>query len=437
MENRLHCFESAIRLYQEKPWDLFDDHEVFELDKSDFAKHVYCLFCYKGGKKCIRIFHGIESFSDISDYFKPMGYPQIDVFHSFEHDFMEVIFDDPEHLSDEDMLIGETIGLSAREVPVLRIHHRRHYTSELNEQDFAMLQSILDSLYESMSIYLKSGLEIDFNKSRFVFDVKNKSCFSKKTAYRPRKYDIVEVDDEELMSQLHMLEEIDEVGGIPGMLTADKGHAVAAAEGIGGPDVAVGEGIFLLPGAFHEPGMGLAGMAGDKVQKDPQTQPVGFGKKGLQIFIGAVALSHLLIVPDIVAGILKGGIKTGIQPNGITAQAADVGKLFLQTLQVTNTIGIAVIKGLGIHLIKYRVFQPIKHLAPPPRGKASPSVHFAANSGRSPSLPDPEASPKGSPAPGGSSRASEAAPGFCQNRCKRSRGCNFSPGRPYRPPGGP
>lgn len=211
MESKLHCFESAIRLYQEKPWDLFDAHEVFELDKSYYAKHVYGLFCYKGGKKCIRIFHGIESFSDLSDYFKPMGYPQIDIFHSFEHEFIEVIFDDPEHLSDEDMQTGEAMGLSAREIPVLRIHRRRHYTSGLSDDELAMLQSILDSLHEAMNAYLKSGLEINFDKCRFVFDIKNKSCFSKKTAYRPRKYDIVEIDDEELISQLQLLDEIDEV----------------------------------------------------------------------------------------------------------------------------------------------------------------------------------------------------------------------------------
>ena len=67
MEHKIRLIDAAVDLYHEKPWDLFDAHEVFELDKVPFAQHVYCLFTMNSGRKCIRFYHGVEAFYDISD----------------------------------------------------------------------------------------------------------------------------------------------------------------------------------------------------------------------------------------------------------------------------------------------------------------------------------------------------------------------------------
>ena len=211
MEQKMRLIDAAMELYHEKPWELFDAHEVFELDKVSFAQHVYCLFTMNSGKKCIRFYHGIESFYDISDDFKPMDNVRVDLFHRYEHDYYEVIFDDPAHLDETYRDVGQQMGLTDREIPVVLSQKKRHFISGLNERDEEELEVLLHYLHEAMSAYLNEKIELDFNKRRFVYDVKKKSCSSKKTAYRPRKYDVVEVDDDELMQQLTTLEQIDEV----------------------------------------------------------------------------------------------------------------------------------------------------------------------------------------------------------------------------------
>lgn len=211
MEQRMRMIESAMVLYKEKPWDLFDDYEVIELTGLPFTMHVYCLFCWKHERKCIRIFHGIESFTDVSDYFKPMGNERVDLFHHFEHDFFEIVFDDPEHLDETDLKLCEMMELSSREMPVISLQRKRHFPTVPDERYQLYLEMILNGLFEAMQMVLKSENDFDFTKRRFVYDVKKKSCSSKKTAYRPRKYDVVEIDDDELMNHLSSLERIDEV----------------------------------------------------------------------------------------------------------------------------------------------------------------------------------------------------------------------------------
>ncbi len=211
MEQKMRLIDAAVDLYHEKPWDLFDAHEVFELDKVPFAQHVYCLFTMNSGRKCIRFYHGVESFYDISDDFKPMDNVRVDLFHRYEHDFYEVIFDDPAHLSESYREAGQQLGLSDREIPVMLSQKKRHFISGLDEIDEERLDYLIHELHDAMSLYLREGHELDFNKRRFVYDVKKKSSSSKKTAYRPRKYDVVEIDDDELMHQLSELEVIDEI----------------------------------------------------------------------------------------------------------------------------------------------------------------------------------------------------------------------------------
>lgn len=200
-----------MALYQEKPWDLFDAHEVFELDNVQSGLKVYCLFQMAQNKKCLMLFCGTDSFTDVSNLFKLTGIKQVDTFHYFERECFEVVFDFPEYLDEEFLKIGEEMGYTARELPLMHFCEKRCLADMPNDQEAALLISILEGLKEAMDAYLSQGMNLDFNKCRFVYDAKKKTCSSKRTGYRPRKYDIVEIDHPELMEELMEQEEVDEV----------------------------------------------------------------------------------------------------------------------------------------------------------------------------------------------------------------------------------
>ena len=102
----------------------------------------------------------------------------------------------------------------------------------------------------------------------------------------------------------------------------------------------------------------LAGVAGDQVQEDLDAQLVGPAEKLRHIVVGAVPGGNLIVIPDIVAGILEGGVEAGVQPQGVAAQAFHIGKLLGDAGDVADAVGIGIPEALGINFIKYRVAEP-------------------------------------------------------------------------------
>ena len=202
---------ASICLYEEKPWDLFDEHEVFEISKVEHGLTAYCLFHRLNGKKSITIFSGPEGFTNLSNMFKKTGLFRVDAFQYFERESYEIIFDQPEQLEEDDIKLGEQMGYTPRELPLIRYCEKRCYADQPNNAEAERLIKFLQGLSEGMKAYLDEGMNLDFHKNRFVYNVEKKSCFSKRTAYRPKKYDIVEIDYPELMEEILELEEIEEV----------------------------------------------------------------------------------------------------------------------------------------------------------------------------------------------------------------------------------
>lgn len=74
--------------------------------------------------------------------------------------------------------------------------------------------------------------------------------------------------------------------------------------------------------------MFFTGVAGNQIQQNPDPQRVGAAAQLSHILVGAVAGRNLLIVPDVVARVLEGRVKAGIDPQGVAAEALHVGQLF-------------------------------------------------------------------------------------------------------------
>ena len=88
----------------------------------------------------------------------------------------------------------------------------------------------------------------------------------------------------------------------------------------------------------------LGGVAGNEVQQHAYALFVGLLKQMVQIFIGSITGGCLLIIPDIVARVLKGGVETGIDPKGIAAQVPYVVQLPGDSLKIPDPIPVGILK---------------------------------------------------------------------------------------------
>ena len=122
------------------------------------------------------------------------------------------------------------------------------------------------------------------------------------------------------------------------------------------PDKAVGILVLFDLLALAEPGVFLGCVAGDKVQKDADALFVRLFEEMVEIFVGAVAGGHFLVITDIVTCVFKRRIIAGIDPERIAAQTLDIIELFGDARDISDSVPVRIIKGLGIDLIEYCVF---------------------------------------------------------------------------------
>jgi hypothetical protein len=102
-----------------------------------------------------------------------------------------------------------------------------------------------------------------------------------------------------------------------------------------------------------------------QVQKHPDSPFVSLREKPCKVIVGPVTRGGLLIIPDIIARVLKGGVETGIQPEGVAAQIPDIIQLLDDPLKIPNTVSIGIVKRLGIYFVKNRIIEPLGHKPPP------------------------------------------------------------------------
>ena len=153
-------------------------------------------------------------------------------------------------------------------------------------------------------------------------------------------------------------EEVDDIGGAARVFAADEGHTVAPGKGMIRPDVPAGIFVWLGLAALAEPFVFFTGVAGNQIQQNPDPQRVGAAAQLSHILVGAVAGRNLLIVPDVVARILEGRVKAGIDPQGVAAETLHVGQLFGDAGKVADAVSVGVPEALRIYFIKYGVTKP-------------------------------------------------------------------------------
>ena len=85
---------------------------------------------------------------------------------------------------------------------------------------------------------------------------------------------------------------------------------------------------------------------------------MGLLKKVNEVLVGAVAGGYQLVIPYVVAGVLKGRVEAGIDPQGVTAETLDIIQFGGHAGNIANAVCIGVHKALGVDFVKYGVVKP-------------------------------------------------------------------------------
>ena len=147
-------------------------------------------------------------------------------------------------------------------------------------------------------------------------------------------------------------EEVQNIASASLALAADVRKAAGAVEAEIRPDEAVGVFVFLHLLTFDKPGVLLGSVAGDQVQKNPDTLLMGLVKETVKVFIGAVAGCHLLVIADIVTCVFKRGVVAGIDPESVAAKALNIIQLFDDPVKISDAVRVCILERLGIDLIE-------------------------------------------------------------------------------------
>ena len=127
---------------------------------------------------------------------------------------------------------------------------------------------------------------------------------------------------------------------------------------LGPPEVVVVVGVFPRGAGLAEPGMLVAGVIQHQVEEETHASCVCFVQEPVEILHRAEIGHDLPVVADVVAVVGVGGCEDRIEPQGFDPQPVQVVEFFGDSVQVPDTVVVAVLETAGIDLIDDRFFPP-------------------------------------------------------------------------------
>ena len=153
-------------------------------------------------------------------------------------------------------------------------------------------------------------------------------------------------------------------------------HVVAVARGVAAneflgrerilriaPDIVVAVLQFRIGfGRLTEPRMFVRRVARHEIQTDADAQVVGLADELHQLGIGAETRVDPVEIGDVVTAVLEFAPEDGAEPNGVRAQAFDVGQFGADAFQITDAVAVAVFEGGGVDVVENPLFEPFGDL---------------------------------------------------------------------------
>ena len=104
------------------------------------------------------------------------------------------------------------------------------------------------------------------------------------------------------------------------------------------------------------------GVSGNEVQEHMHAALVRLEEQLLRIFVRAVSGSDGIVVCHIVACVAERRSEAGVDPDRVAAQFTDIIQTGDDALQISDTVGVGVLKRLRIYFIKNCVIKPLCHM---------------------------------------------------------------------------
>ena len=124
------------------------------------------------------------------------------------------------------------------------------------------------------------------------------------------------------------------------------------------PEVVVVVGVFPRGAGLAEPGMLVAGVVQHQVEEKTHASCVCFFQEPVEILHRTEVGHDLPVIADVVAVVGIGRGEDRIEPQGFDSQPVQVVEFFGDSVQVPDTVAVAVLETAGIDLIDDRFFPP-------------------------------------------------------------------------------
>ncbi len=96
----------------------------------------------------------------------------------------------------------------------------------------------------------------------------------------------------------------------------------------------------------------IRGVVNNQVHDQAHTPVVHFFQQEVKIFHGPHLVHDCLVIPDVITVVIVGGIVDRRKPKGINAETLQVVKPRADTVDIADTIAVAVGKGAWINLVE-------------------------------------------------------------------------------------
>ncbi len=101
-------------------------------------------------------------------------------------------------------------------------------------------------------------------------------------------------------------------------------------------------------------------VAGHQIQQHMHVPLMGFFKYLYQVLIASIAGRYRKIILHVITRVAKRRLKTGIDPERVTAKLLNVIQFFDNALQIPDTVPVGIVEGLRVNFIENGIIQPAR-----------------------------------------------------------------------------
>lgn len=199
-----HLYEEIDRYKKEKPWETFEDLEIFALKIPDVKGVVYCsIMGYHETCVGLGIYHGKQAkealavaSSENTDLLKE--------YLSFETGWLAMYLDSPELISDKQRDILEQLNRDVETSPQLMALEKHCMPDDPMEHEVVLMLKTFQALNEAIPYFYALKEDFDFEHYLFQYDIEKKTHRKVKIRLHLPKYPFIVIDEDEIEQLLEL-----------------------------------------------------------------------------------------------------------------------------------------------------------------------------------------------------------------------------------------